>query len=170
MIGLDFLVASPNEFVMRQRMPGVNLRYCASRVIWRFCICEGCNCPKMNMADIKISHTMTKLASHDAGAACNTWFTKIDEAIRGYTSSVRAAILSLKTACCVPWTPKNDKKGQCVYGHVTGQAAGTGDRVRPPGAPYVQQLYLGGRARPPYDPIRDCSNVICKNENFPGIK
>lgn len=185
-MGLDFLIHSPTEFIMRQRMPGSN-NFCASRVEWSFCVCKGCQCEKMNMADVKVDHSMIPIKDKDEGMAarCSSWFTYADKAIREYTANVRAAVLSLKTACCIPWTPKNNKQGKCVNGAIAGQLSagfsgwgwpayatpgGVQNRHRMyktslgPGAPSTIAAEGGGIQ---YDPIRDCAGIICQNENFP---
>jgi hypothetical protein len=183
-MGLDFLVSNGNEFVMRQRMAGLPVKYCASQVKWNFCVCEGCKCK--DLFNVKLQHTMRNMTKDDAGGRCADWFKNIDAAIRAYTSSVRAAILSLKNACCSPWTPKNNKKGQCVQGFVTGQGAKASpfqpygfangiphqariwdDLEKSVQEPKYRLLNTHGRRQGYiYAPIRDCAGVICKNENF----
>ena len=170
---------------MRQRLPGSNAQYCASRVKWGFCVCQGCNCPKLSMATVSLTHHMINVTAADDNLVqrCSSWFQYADQAIRLYTSSVRAAIISIKTACCVPWVPKNNKAGKCVDGKIEGQkdggehagprtyawpAWGAGEigRTMGPGTP--PNIYDNpGSGKVLYDPIRDCANVICKNENFP---
>jgi len=195
-MGLDFLVSNGNEFVMRQRMPGSAgspVKYCASQVKWNFCVCEGCNCK--DLFNVKLQHEMVSMGkANTAGSArCASWFKNIDATIRAYTSSVRAAIISLKNACCVPWITKNNKKGQCVFGFVTGQDATNqnghrSDKMAPLFTPYTRsssgpnsrvteqqfkklmRTTQGLPSNAPnvkYDPIRDCAGIICKNENFP---
>lgn len=89
--------------------------------------------------------------ANTAGSArCASWFKNIDATIRAYTSSVRAAIISLKNACCVPWITKNNKKGQCVLGFVTGQDAtnqnGHGSSTVP-GVPPLFTTYTGSHSK-----------------------
>ena len=150
----------------------------------------------MSMADIKMKHRMISVVKRepkkqtDADRAlatrCAKWFAYADETIRLYTSSVRAVVLSMKTACCLPWTPKNDKKGTCNNGFIGGFGGGTDSTLTPTpyasnkvfnghrGYPMTGPFILGpgrvnsGTGGPTYDPIRDCSNIICKNENFPA--
>jgi len=163
-MGLDFLVEDDSTFVMRQLMPGssaTSMEYCASKVQWNFCVCEGCNCPAYSMADIQIDHKMINSTKEEQEgkkrnpakiARCALWFQHADQAIRLYTSSVRGAIISLKMACCTPWKHKNSKQGKCNNGYVAGLAHGLPPWIKthttpPEGSVYATPGQAGKWAR-----------------------
>jgi len=145
---------------------------------------EGCNCPNLNMADVKVKHDMIIVKANDDGMGqrCSKWFGQADQAIRLYTASVRASIISMKSSCCAPWTVKNPKSGKCIQGNLrsTGRwkpkpfatPGMQNDKIHEKktmgnGAP--KDIYSQGMPRwTIYDPIWDCAGVICKNEAFPN--
>ena len=144
------------------------------------------------MADVKIKHDMISVKTNDDGMGqrCAKWFGQADQAIRLYSASVRASLLSMKSSCCAPWTaqdpnfkPKNgnNKNGKCLQGELrprgrwyprpyatTGAVNDLRHNQKSMGKGAPKDIYNFGPRWTMYDPIWDCAGLICKNEVFPN--
>jgi len=166
--GLDFHVESPTEFVLKQELPsadGSAAVYCQSRVQWKFCICKGCKCKEQ--VSISIVHDMEHVKGANAGIAkCSKWYGYADQAIRTYTASVRASLLSHKVSCCTPWAHAHNAynmklsgKDTCLPPTCTGCKASAAQHKSLRGSPVWTRSQGHGR---------HCTHIICNDEKFSG--
>ena len=103
----------------------VNTNYvgCMAHVVWGLCVCEGCKKGCGAETFVEMRQTSTKNL-----AKCAGWFTRMDNAIRQYTTALRGAVLAKKIACCSDWTTQKNGKAVAYKGYpdYMGRLAGQG--------------------------------------------
>jgi len=89
--GVTFRAENDHTLVMKNGT-------CESKATWDFKVCQGCACAK-GLVSVQMQHDLTK--DSNVNHACFQWFSRMDQAIRTYITSVRAQFLVIKLVKCL---------------------------------------------------------------------